>query len=124
MIAIQGTYSKITTALAVPNLYNIYPFDLYGNLLTEMTIEVNSTLGSPTIQLPVIATLNNNWNLKINLIALNGTTFAVGIVVGGTFIGSPVDQIGSLNSVVLSRNNANVEISPIGLINWAANITA
>ena len=67
MVAIQGTYSKITTTIAVYQFY-VNPFDLYGNLLNEMTIEVDSTLASPTIFLPLISDLNNNWNIKINII--------------------------------------------------------
>ncbi len=119
MIAIQGTYTKVTTALAVPNEYSVNPFDLYGNLLTEMTIEVNSTLAACTIFLPKISTLSNNWNTKINVISLTGATFSVVV--------KPFDVsniIGSNNLVTLSQNGASIELSPITLINWAANITA
>jgi hypothetical protein len=119
MIAIQGTYTKITTVLAIPNEYNINPFDLYGNLLTEMTIEVDSTLAPAFIQLPELATLNNNWNIKINVISLTGATFPVSISVQVIN-----DTIGSVQEIILAANGRNAELSPISKINWAANITA
>ena len=113
MIAIQGAYTKITTALAVPNLYNIDPFDLYGNLLSEMTIEVDSTLAQPAIFLPAIADLNNNWQIKINIIAKTGSVFPVFIGVA-----NPPDKIGAAYDVSLVSDGANIEINPIGDNNW------
>ena len=113
MIAIQGAYTKITTALAVPNLYNIDPFDLYGNLLSEMTIEVDSTLAQPAIFLPAIADLNNNWQIKINIIATTGSVFPVFIGVA-----NPPDKIGAAYDVSLISDGSSIEINPIGDNNW------
>ena len=118
MIAIQGTYSKITTALLVSNQYLINPFDLYGNLLNEMTIEVDSTLASPTIFLPLISDLNNNWNIKINIIALTGNVLPV------TLAPLSPDKIGSAPVLFISANGSSIETNPVSKNNWAANITA
>lgn len=114
MIAIQGTYSKITTALAVPNEYSINPFDLYGNLLSEMTIEVDSRLAQPTIFLPEIASLNNNWQIKINVIATNGSVFPVNVKVGI----EAVDKISASDYLSLISDGSSVEINPIDANNW------
>lgn len=119
MIAIQGTYTKVTT-VSIPDVYIINPFDLYGNLLSEMTIEVDSTLSQPFIILPLISDLNNNWNIKINVIALTGLLNPVGIAVPLPNI----NKIGSENVVNLITNGANIEISPVGNSSWAANLTA
>ena len=118
MVAIQGTYSKITTTIAVYQFY-VNPFDLYGNLLNEMTIEVDSTLAACEIYLPELATLNNSWNIKINVISLTGATFPVSI---GVQVIS--DTIGSASAISLAANGRNAELSPISEINWAANVTA
>lgn len=118
MATIQGAYTKIvTTAIVTP--YTINPFDLYGNLLPEMTIEVDSTLSQSIIILPEIATLNNNWNIKINVIALTGLINPVNV---NSILGT--DTIGSGYIVALNANGENVEVSPISFNNYSANITA
>ena len=77
MPSINGkTYTKIVTTGA--EIWDIVPFDNFGNAVSEMVIEADTTLGTLTLNLPAIFTFNNfsfliNQNLlflqlKINLL--------------------------------------------------------
>lgn len=109
-IVIQGvSYAKIVGGQD----YDLIPFDLSGNLFSEVTIEVDTTLGNTDIFLPEISTLNGNWNILIKVISLNGATT-------GNFvnINSSADFIGSNNYLALENDGTNVILTPIASANW------
>lgn len=109
-IVIQGvSYAKIVGGQD----YDLIPFDLSGNLFSEVTIEVDTTLGNTGIFLPQISTLNGNWNILIKVISLNGGT--TGNIV---YINSSSDFIGSNNYLALENDGTNVILTPIADANW------
>ena len=109
------TYKKIVSAGV--ESYDLLPFDSNGNLFSEVTINVDTTGGAVTINLPEIATLNNNYNLKVNVIRTAG---ANNVVVAP----NSADKIGSASSVTLNAINKSVEVTPIESVNWYGVITA
>lgn len=104
------TYKKITTAGA--EQWDIDPFDLSGNLVSEMVIEVDSTLGTCTLNLPSIASFNNFWNTKITVVALTGSTNSVKIVGFADLVAVPPVQntIGSATTLTLSSDGQTCEL--------------
>jgi len=113
----NSTYFKVenTTGALVPTDYEIVPFDINNNLISDITVNVDSTDGPVSIYLPEINTLPN-YNLKITVVA---TT-----VVGGIRVyGSGSDVIGSLSPVSLTVNKS-IECSPVESINWYGDVTA
>lgn len=113
MPTISGqTYTKIVTAGA--EIYDIYPFDSFGNLVAQMLIEVDTTLGTCTLNLPSIASLNNFWGTKITIVANTGLTNAVGVKADVL----SNDTIGGQTDIVLGANFKTIELNVAYLNTW------
>lgn len=109
------TYKAIVSAGV--ETYDLVPFDLNGKQFKEVTINVDTTGGAVTINLPEIVTLAGNYNLTIKVVRTAGANNV-------TIAPSGSDKIGSASSVVLNAINKSVEVSPIETINWYGVITA
>jgi len=109
-LLIQGiSYVKLAPLGA--QTYDLVPSDYNGNVFQLVTINVDSTNGIVTINLPEIATLNNNWNCKIVVVRTAGANNVV-ITAGGS------DKIGSLASETLNAINKSMVLNPVEEINW------
>jgi hypothetical protein len=116
-ILIQGiSYKKIVSAGV--EAYDLNPFDSNGNLFSLVTINVDTTGGAVTINLPQIATLQNDFNTSIVVVRTAGTSSVTIAPFSGDFIGS------SASGIVLNANNKSTELTPIESINWNGVITA
>jgi hypothetical protein len=117
-ILIQGiSYKQIVSAGV--EAYDLNPFDSNGNLFSLVTINVDTTGGAVTINLPQIATLQNDFNTRIVVVRTAGGSASVTIApFSGDFIGS------SASGIVLNANNKSTELTPIESINWNGVITA
>lgn len=103
---IQGTSYKSL----VPNATNyvLEPTDANGNLLPMVTLNVDTTISATTIFLPEISTLNNQWDLTIDVVLTAGGGGNNCIVsVSGT------DTIGSGTDATISLVGGNVVLRPI-----------
>lgn len=116
MATIQGISYKKIVSLGVES-YDLVPFDYNGNPFNVVTINVDTTGGAVTINLPEISSLNDNYNTKIVVVRTAGANNVV-VTAGGT------DVIGSASSVTLNAINKSVEVTPIEAINWYGVITA
>lgn len=115
MATIQNTsYIKIVSAGV--ETYDLVPFDINNNLFKEITINVDTTGGAVTLNLPEISTLPNYGTL-IKVVRTAGANNVV-VTAGGS------DKIGSAATVTLNAINKSVEVSPIASINWYGVITA
>jgi hypothetical protein len=116
MALISGISYKKIVSLGVES-YDLLPFDSNGNLFSLVTINVDTTGGAVTINLPQIATLGNNFDLRVVVVRTAGTNNV-------TIAPNSTDKIGSASSVVLNAINKSVEVTPIESINWYGVITA
>lgn len=116
MATITGVTYKAIVSVGVES-YDIVPFDLYGNLLGEVTVNVDTAGGAVTINLPAISTLKSNYNTRIVVVRTAGAN-NVTVTAGGS------DKIGSASTVVLNAINKSVEVVPVEAINWYGVITA
>lgn len=110
----NSTYYKIVSAGV--ETYDLSPFDINNNLFREITINVDTTGGAVTINLPEISTLPN-YGVLIKVVRTGGGNNVV-VTAGGS------DKIGSASTVTLNATNKSVEVSPIASINWYGVITA
>lgn len=112
------TYYKITTAGA--ETWAVDVTDQNGNIVSEMVIEVDTTLGACTLQLPAISTLNNFWNTKITVIALTGATDDVVIEAFNSAVPPLVETntIGSASDLTLNLDGQAVEINVASTLVW------
>lgn len=97
----------------------VNPFDANGNLLPEMTILVDTSLAVGSVVLPSIISLNYNWNIKINVLALTGSANQVDVK-GDT---TNFDTIGSLPKLTLTSSGGNMECTIISDTIWSATFT-
>lgn len=106
------TYKKITVVDALGDTWTISPFDLNGNVVSEMVIACDTTVGTLTLNLPEISTLNNIWSTKITVIALTGATNNV-VITAFTAVGPPpvVNTIGSAATLTLNLDNQTAELN-------------
>ena len=111
-ILIQGiSYKKIDTAIF--GSYELAPFDLNGNLFGQVTIEVDLSSGNCDLFLPLISTLNGNFNTSIRVIAL--PTEAVTQL--NVHIQSD-NLIGSEQIISLLSDGSNVILTPVSPTEW------
>lgn len=113
------TYYKITTAGAEDWAVDVT--DLNGNVVSEMVIEVDTTLGACTLLLPAISTLNNSWNTKITVIALTGATDDVIIEAYDNAVPPALvetDTIGSAASLSLTADGMTAELNVASSLVW------
>jgi hypothetical protein len=115
-IAIQGVSYKALAPLA-PQDYELFPFDLNGNLFGLVTINVDTTGGKVKIALPEISTLNDNYNCRIVIVRSAGANNV-------TIATSGADKVGTASVVTLNANNQSIEVSPVEATNWYGVITA
>ena len=112
------TYYKITTAAAED--WSVDVTDLSGNIVSEMVIEVDTTLGACNLFLPAISTLNNFWNTKITVIALTGATDDV-VVTAFTSAVPPLvetNTIGSAATLTLTTDGMTTELNVASSLVW------
>ena len=113
MAIISGkTYTKIVTL--GNEIYDISPFDSFGNLVTEMVIEVDTTLGICTLNLPSIASLNNFWNTKITIVENTGLTNPVGVRADVLAF----DTIGGQANIILGADFQTIELNVATSNTW------
>jgi hypothetical protein len=111
MAVISGiNYKKIVTTGV--ESYDLLPFDAtFGTPLAEMIIEVDTTGGACTLNLPNIADFNGFWGTKITIIALTGLTDDVTIV---PYINLPMavaNTIGGNTSLALNKDQQVAELN-------------
>ena len=113
------TYKKITVVAALGDTWTISPFDLNGNVVSEMVIACDTTVGKLTLALPLISTLNNNWSTKITVVALTGATNDVDIIPTSA-VGPPpeINTIGSATVLTLSADGQTAEINAADDNTW------
>ena len=112
------TYYKITTAAAEDWAVDVT--DLSGNIVSEMVIEVDTTLGACNLFLLAISTLNNFWNTKITVIALTGATDDV-VVTAFTSAVPPLvetNTIGSAATLTLTTDGMTTELNVASSLVW------
>jgi hypothetical protein len=106
MPSINGkTYTKIVTTGA--EIWDIVPFDNFGNAVSEMVIEADTTLGALVLNLPAIFTFNNFWNTKITIVANTGLTNTVGIKANAL----ANDTIGGQTDIILGADYKTIEMN-------------
>jgi hypothetical protein len=112
------TYYKITTAGTEDWAVDVT--DLTGNIVSEMVIEVDTTLGKCNLFLPAISTLNNFWNTKITVIALTGATNGVVVTPYDSAVPPLVETntIGSAPSLQLTTDGMTSEINVASSLVW------
>lgn len=116
MATISGINFKKIVSAGIET-YDLVPFDGAGKPLEFMTIEVDSTLGKVTLNLPEIVNFAGIYGTKINIVALTGSTNDVDIVCSGS------DLFGSSSSTTLSSDGSNIVLTPITTTEWSATIS-
>lgn len=114
------TYQKAIVTNALGDTFIINPFDSNGNLVEEMYIEVESSIGIASVYLPPIYTLNRLWNIKITIVAQTGGTNQVQVF-GSTDL--TFDYIGSQPKIALVSNGGNAEFNIVSDTIWSATST-
>lgn len=111
MAVISGiNYKKIVTTGV--ESYDLLPFDAtFGTPLAEMIIEVDTTGGACTLNLPNIADFNGFWGTKITIIALTGLTDDVTIVPYVNLPMAVANTIGGNTSLALNKDQQVVELN-------------
>jgi hypothetical protein len=114
---------KTYTKIVVPDGgdgYLISPFDLNGNVVPEMTIEVDASLGSCSLYLPEIASFNNVWNTKILVIAILPDVIPLGAGIT-VYPSDPLTNLISGNPELPLLSNGNiVQFTIASDTNWFA----
>jgi hypothetical protein len=118
MATISGiNYKKILT-LGVES-YDLLPFDqTFGTPLAEMIIEVDTTGGACTLNLPDIASFNGFWGTKITIIAVTGLTDDVIIVPFTSAVPPVTNEIGGNSNLTLNQNGQVAELNIATSDNW------
>jgi hypothetical protein len=111
MATISGiNYKKIVTLTA--ESYDLLPFDqTFGTPLAEMIIEVDTTGGVCTLNLPNIADFNGFWGTKITIIAVTGVTDDVIIVPFTSAVPPVTNEIGGNSNLTLNQNGQVAELN-------------
>jgi hypothetical protein len=116
---ISNVSYKRVTVTATPELHNwiINPFDSNGNLISEITIEVDTTLGNASIFVPTLGettilpfdvTTNGQTNFTIKIFKVSDDVNFVEVSSLATF-----SAYG--NSIYLNTLKDSVQLTPIGL---------
>jgi hypothetical protein len=125
------SYAKITSVTA-GEYWIINPYDLSGNLFSEITIEVDTTQGDVTLGLPYLEpynpfldplySTNGGTNITIKIVKITGDPQQVLIITAGNTVFS-----GSTNPTLIYLDNIgnSLSVTPIGtnpfyeiLLNW------
>ena len=120
MATINGiNYKKIVVLNALGETYDLLPFDqTFGTPLAEMIIEVDTTIGICTLNLPNIADFNGFWGTKITIIAVTGATKNVTIVPFTSAVPPVTNEIGGNTNLVLNINGQVAECNIATNDNW------
>jgi hypothetical protein len=120
MATISGiNYKKIVVSNALGETYDLLPFDqTFGTPLAEMIIEVDTTIGVCTLNLPNIADFNGFWGTKITIIAVTGATNDVNILPFVQAVPFIANSIGGNSSLVLTANGQVAELNIATEGNW------
>jgi hypothetical protein len=113
MATISGiNYTKIVVLNALGETYDLLPFDqTFGTPLAEMIIEVDTTIGVCTLNLPNIADFNGFWGTKITIIAVTGLTKNVVIVPFTSAVPPVTNEIGGNSNLTLNQNGQVAELN-------------
>lgn len=116
-IQLKGkNYFKINESVST-GYYELDPFDLYGNIIPQITIDCDSTLGDMFIILPEILLfqrLYQNFQLIINDVNNNASIYAIAI--GSHYTDSI--NIGGQSSVSVNVNGAGMVFSVLTDNSW------
>ena len=121
---IQGVNYKLVDAV-VNTDYDIIPFDFGGKPLTEMTIEVDTTVDSVYLYLPEIISsavppaysFGGVYGTTIKIIALTGLLHSVLIQTQGS------DTIGGGPNISLSNNGSSAVFTILNSTTWSVVVT-
>ena len=108
---ISGVAYKVLTPSNVD--YVISPFDINGNLLSKITLAVDTTITATKIYLPEISELQRNWNLTLDIVKTGGGNNSITVFSGGT------DKIGSAPSTTINGVGASSVLSPVEDFTWS-----
>ena len=116
---IQGvSYFKIVSSDISSNEYTLNPYDLNGNLFSNVTIECDLSLGQVYIHLPTIndgniqdedptyPSLKGNFNIVINITVVNNDGNSL-------IIDDSDDFIGKTGQIELNEVGSSVILKPI-----------
>jgi hypothetical protein len=119
MPTIQNLAYKL---VAVAGTYNVIPTDTFGNLLPQVVIDVDATLGDVIIELPEIATtFEGRYTTKIIVNRIDSTANAVRVIVDTTGTGN--DLIGSATQVGLASAYDSIVLEPVSELGWSGSVT-
>lgn len=112
------TYKKIVTAGAEDWAVDVT--DQNGNVVSEIVIEADTTLGALNLLLPAISTLNNFWNTKITVVALTGATNDVVIKPFNSAVPPLIETntIGQSSDLTLNADGQTVEVNVASTFVW------
>jgi hypothetical protein len=115
MITLQGkNYFRISSA--IDTNYNVIPFDIFGNLVTNIWIQTDTTTAPINIYLPVLTTLNGRYNIDINVVDISGTALTNPITIFAS--GSDIIDENLSTSVVINKNEASLLILGVSDNQW------
>jgi hypothetical protein len=116
MPTISGINFKnvVATGVALDDTYDLVPFDAAGKAEQFLIVEVDSTLGVVTLNLPEIVNFGGVYNTAIKIVATTGATNDVDIVCAGS------DLIGSNATLTLSGDGTNAILTPVSTLAWSA----
>ena len=101
---------------AIAGSYNLSPFDLNGNIIPQITIECDSTLGAITIDLFEINILSGRRNFELRVVDVAGQASVNNITIQTT--GSDVIDEAGTTQLVLDTDKSGTVISPISNSIW------
>lgn len=126
---IQGvSYFKIVSSDVSSNEYTLNPYDLNGNLFSNVTIECDLSLGQVYIHLPTIndgkiqdedptyPSLKGNFNIVINITVVNNDGNSL-------IIDDSDDFIGKTGQIELNEVGSSVILKPISSNAYSVLIT-
>ena len=125
MAVISGiNYKKIVVVNVLGETYDLLPFDqTFGTPLEEMIIEVDTTIGICTLNLPNIALFKGFWGTKITIIAVTGATKNVSISPFTSLVPPVTNTIGGKTNLVLNLDGQVAELNIATEDNWFGTAT-
>jgi hypothetical protein len=95
----------------------VNPIDFNGNILTNITIDCDATLGDVTIELPNISVFGGRYECIITVNRLDNSLNGVRVVTDSV---TPGNLIGSLTEIGLPTRYDSVICQPVSANGWAA----
>lgn len=100
--------------------FNVNPIDFNGNILTNITIDCDATLGDVIIELPNISVFSGRYACKITVNRLDSSLNGVRVFADTT---TPGNLIGSLTEVGLPTRYDSVICQPVSANGWSASLS-